>query len=83
MVLDDEKYFTYDGSNMQGNENYCTNDISKCQDGVRFAEKEKYLDKVMIWTAISNRCKFKPLFRPSKTVDSGIYINYNKASFHL
>ena len=28
LVLDDEKYFTYDGSNMQGNYNYYTNDKS-------------------------------------------------------
>ena len=40
MILDDEKYFTYDGSNMQGNDNYYTNDISKCLDCIRFAEKE-------------------------------------------
>ena len=44
MVLDDEKYFTYDGSNMQGNENYYK---SKCPDNVRFAGKEKYQSKVM------------------------------------
>ena len=39
MMLDfgDEKYFTYDGSNMQGNNNYYTNDKSKCSDNVRFA----------------------------------------------
>ena len=42
LVLDDEKYFTYDGSNMQGTDNYYTNDISKCPDSVRFVGKEKY-----------------------------------------
>ena len=41
LVLDNEKYFTYDGSNMQGNDNYFTNDKSKCPDSVRFAGKEK------------------------------------------
>ena len=30
LILDDEKYFTYDGSNMQGNDKYYTNDKSKC-----------------------------------------------------
>ena len=39
VILDDEKYFIYDGSNMQGNENYYTKDISKCSDSVRFAKK--------------------------------------------
>ena len=57
---------------MQGNDNYCTNDKLKCPDSVRFAEKEKYPKKVMVWIVIS-----KPLFRPSKSdaVDSDIYIN--------
>ena len=36
LVLDDEKYFTYDGSNMKGDDNYYTNGISKCPDSVRF-----------------------------------------------
>ena len=45
--LDDEKYFIYDGSNMQGNNNYYTNDILKCSDSVRFAGKDKYPEKVM------------------------------------
>ena len=84
MILDDEKYFTYDGSNMQENDNYYTNDKSKCPDSVCFAGKEKYADKVIVWVAISNRGISKPLFRPSKTeaVNSGIYINEYIASFH-
>ena len=76
--MDDEKYFTYyDGSNIQGNDNYYSNDKSKCPDSVRFAGKEKYPNKVMIWVAISNRGISKPLFLPSKSeaVDSDIYIN--------
>ena len=49
LILVDEKYFTYDGSNMQGNNNYYSSDMSKCPDRVRFAEKEKYLNKEMVW----------------------------------
>ena len=41
LILDDEKYFTYDGSNMQRNGNYYSNDKSKCPESVRFAGKEK------------------------------------------
>jgi transposase len=40
VVLDDEKYFTHVGSNMQGNDIFYTNDKSKCPDNVRFAGKE-------------------------------------------
>ena len=66
MILHFFKYFTYDHSNMQGNDNYYSNDISKCSDNVHFAGKEKYPDRVMVWVAISNRGIPKPLFRPSK-----------------
>ena len=37
LILDDEKYFTYDGSNMHGNDNCYSNDKSKCP----LAEKKK------------------------------------------
>ena len=41
LVSDYKKYFTCDASNMQGNDNYYTNDKSKCPDSVRFTGKEK------------------------------------------
>ena len=62
---------------MQGNDNYYTNDKSKCPDSVRFAGKEKYPNKVRVRVAITNRGISNPLFRPSKSeaVNSDIYIN--------
>ena len=62
---------------MHGNDNYYSNDKSKCPDSVRFAGKEKYPNKLMVWVAISNRGISKPLFRSSKSeaVDSDIYKN--------
>ena len=56
---------------------YYSNDKSKCADSVRFAGKEKYPNKAMVWVAICNRGISKPLFRPlkSEAVDSDIYIN--------
>ena len=67
----------YEGSNMQENDNYYSNDISKCPDSVRFSGKEKYLNKVMVWVAKSDRGISKPLFRPSKSeaFNSDNYIN--------
>ena len=84
VVLDDEKNSCDDGSNMQRNDNYYTNDKSNCSDSVCFAEKEKYADKVIIWVAISNRGISKPLFRPSKSeaVNWDIYIYAYIATFH-
>ena len=47
LVSDDEKHFIYGSSNMQRNDNYYTNDKSKCTDSVRFAGKEKCPNKVV------------------------------------
>ena len=58
---------------MQRNDNYYTNDKSKCLDSVRFAEKDKYPAKVMVWVAISNLGISKPLFRPSKSETGHLY----------
>ena len=49
-----------------------SNEKSKCPYSVRFAEKEKYPNRVMVWVAISNRCIATI---SSEAVDSDIYIN--------
>ena len=61
---------------MEGNDRYYTNDKSKCQDNVRFARKEKYPDKVMVWVAKYKCGISKPLIRRSKSeaVNSDINI---------
>ena len=49
---------------MQENDNYYTNDKSKYPDSVRFAGKEKYSIKVMVWVAIkTGSLDFFSLFR--------------------
>ena len=45
VVLDDEKYFTFDGSNMEGNNNYYTDDKSNCPDNVRLVAKGEVSNK--------------------------------------
>ena len=57
-------YFTFDDSNIQGNDNYYTNDKSKCPDSFCFAGKEKYPNKVMVSVAMSNRGISKEMFGP-------------------
>ena len=75
--MDEEKYFTFSGHNMPGNAGYYSNDKSTCPDNVRFAVKEKFPTKVLVWIAISARGMSKPLIRPSKlkAIKSDIYIN--------
>ena len=50
---------------------------STCPDNVRFAVKEKFPTKVLVWIAISARGMFKPLIRPSNSeaIKSDICIN--------
>ena len=76
VVLDDEKYFTFDGSNMEGNNNFYTNDKSNCPDSVRFVGKEKFPPKVMVWADICKCGVSKQIIRRSKpgAVNSDIYI---------
>ena len=61
---------------MQGNDKYYTKDKSEYSDNVRFAGKEIYQNKVIVWVTISDRIS-KPSFRPSKSeaVHLNIYIN--------
>lgn len=76
IIIYDEKYFTFKGENMPGNAGYYSNDKSTCPDNVRFAGKEKFPQKVMVWIAISDRGISEPLIRPSKSeaINSDIYI---------
>ena len=79
VVLDDEKYFTINGSNMSGNSRYYTNDKGKCSDDVRFVGKEKYHKKFLVWLRNLSASKgiSVPLFRSltSEAIKSSIYIN--------
>jgi hypothetical protein len=76
VIMDDKKYFTFSGSHMPGNAGYYSNDKSKCPENVRFAGKEKFPNKILVWIAISERGMSTPFFRPQKSVaiKSPIYI---------
>lgn len=51
--MDDEKYFTLSHSEIKGNEGFYTDDIDNCPDNVKYKEKKKFADKVLVWCAIS------------------------------
>ncbi|XP_065654743.1 uncharacterized protein LOC136081360 [Hydra vulgaris] len=57
LVIDDEKYFCFAGDNMPGNSGYYTNNKKTCPESVRFIGKEKFLKKLLMWIAISDREK--------------------------
>jgi hypothetical protein len=76
IIIDDEKYFTYSGANMPGNAGYYTNDKNACPDDVRFAGKEKFPPKILVWLCMSDRGMSAPLFYKSKSeaINSDTYI---------
>lgn len=76
IILDDEKYFCFAGNEMPGNAGYYTDNKEKCPEDVRFAGKEKFPKKILMWIAISERGMSKPLFRSSKStaICSKVYI---------
>ncbi len=76
VIMDDEKYFTLSGHNMPGNSGYYTGNKYTVPNHVRFAGKEKFPLKVLVWIAISEKGISAPLIRPSGSVavNSDIYI---------
>ena len=78
VILDNEKYFTLNGSNMPVNDRYYSNDREKCQDDVRFVGKDKYPKKILVWMAFSSKGMSKPLIFQSKfeAVDSDTWFHF-------
>ena len=68
VIMDNEKYFCFDGDNMPDSARYYINNKKKCPGDVRFYENEKFPKKILMWIAVSNRRMSKPLFRPIKSV---------------
>ena len=53
IIMDDEKYFTVDGSDTNYNNYYYSHHLLEVPESVRFKETSKFPAKVMIWMAIS------------------------------
>ena len=75
--MDDEDYFTFDGSFMLGNDNFYSDDRGECPDDVSYVGLDKFPKKLLVSIAISSKGVSEPLFRPTKslTINSMIYIN--------
>lgn len=55
IVMDDEKYFTFSNSTLSGNAGFYTDNIHNTPAEVRFAAKQKFEPKVLVWVAISEQ----------------------------
>ena len=75
IIMDDESYFTLDGTGMPGNSGYYTNDKDLTPFDVKHSPKAKFPEKVMVWAVVSYR-GIGQLFVPAKrySMDSKLYI---------
>jgi hypothetical protein len=77
VVIDDESYFTVDGSECNRNSFYYTQNKERTPDDIKFRSVEKYPKKVMVWLAGSEFGLSEPYFVPSGGgVDSEKYITH-------
>ena len=75
-ILDDESYFTLSNSVLTGNDSYYTDDKNLTPDDVKYIDKAKYEEKVLVWVAISLKGKSQIYMRPSgMAINQELYLN--------
>ena len=54
LILDDEKYFTLAGNNVNGNQQFYSTDPTAAPEYIRF-QKKKFETKIVVWMAMSSK----------------------------
>ena len=67
VVMDDESYFTFSGSDMPANSGFYAGPGGDVPDDVRFRPVGKFPRKLLVWVAISPRGVSSPVICPSRT----------------
>lgn len=76
VILDDEKYFSLSNSNTPGNDGYYTNNKSTAPEDIKYAKKNKFEKKVLVWLAISTEGISEPYIHESNNaITANVYIN--------
>ena len=65
-IIDDESYFTLWNANLSGNDTFYSSDRNMTEDSVKYYDKAKYEDKLLVWVAISPAGMSKCFIVPSK-----------------
>ena len=74
IVMDDESYFTLDGTGLPGNDIFYTDNVSKTPNEVRFRRQAKFPAKIMVWAVISRRgIKLMVFGKKFTSMDNVIY----------
>ena len=72
IIMDDESYFTLDGSDSYGNSFYHSYEGLELLDSVKYRMVKNFPEKVMVWVALSARGISEPFI-----IKSGNAINYD------
>ena len=52
-IIDDESYFTLSNANLSGNDTFYSNDRNMTANDVKYYDKAKYEEKVLVWLSMS------------------------------
>lgn len=75
-VLDDESYFTLSNTELNGNDNYYSSDVSLTPNEVKYKRKKKFEEKLLVYVVISPYGISSPYLLPSNTaVDQHVYVD--------
>lgn len=64
-IIDDESYFTFSHSTINGNDNFYSNDVTQAPASIKFLPTAKYEKKLLVWICISEKGISRPYFLPS------------------
>ena len=53
-IIDDESYFTLSNANLSGNDTFYSSDRNMTDNDVKYYDKAKYEEKVLVWLAVSH-----------------------------
>lgn len=74
IIMDDESYFTFSGSNMAQNDHYYASSSVSAEGSRTFRRQAKFQNKLMMWIAVSPAGMSQPFFCPShEAVNAAIY----------
>lgn len=71
-IVDDECYFTLAHSTINGNDNFYSSNAAQSPPSVKYQEKAKFEQKILLWICASEKGLSKPYFVPS-----GLAVNQN------
>ena len=74
IIMDDESYFTIDGSDTNHNDHFYQHPSISVPDNVKYRETSKFPEKVLVWIAISRKGMSQAfIFKSGNNVSAKVY----------